>query len=287
MYRKALIEMDDEPRQTCYAPPGLAIHNGDNCILQAERVLEYGRVISLEDVDEEYPKYHTPEILRCATLQDTAKKKENELSSKMAMETVLASATKFELPMRIVSVRYSFDRQLVLVVFTADGRIDFRGMVRDLAGELHARIEMRQIGVRDEAAMVGGIGPCGRKMCCATWLNHFESINVKMAKTQRLSLNPTAISGMCGRLKCCLRYENEQYKECSRGMPRDGAFVDSPDGRGRVVDQNVMMRRVRVQLEDGHQIDCPIDDVCAVPGGGGGGHVPRCNKGCSGKGRHE
>jgi cell fate regulator YaaT (PSP1 superfamily) len=273
MYRKAIIEIAEGQRDVCYGPPGLAVHQGDNCIVQGERMVEYGRIISLEEVDEEYPDHPRPEIVRCATLQDTARMKENELSSKMAMDTVLASAAKFELPIRVVQVRYSFDRELLLVVFTADGRVDFRGMVRDLASELHSRIEMRQIGVRDEAAMVGGIGPCGRKMCCCTWLKNFESINVKMAKQQRLSLNPTAISGMCGRLKCCLRYENEQYRECCRGLPRDGALVDSPGGRGRVVDQNVMLRRLRVQLEDGQQIDCPAEDVWVVPGGGG--HRPR------------
>jgi cell fate regulator YaaT (PSP1 superfamily) len=285
MYRKAIIDIAEDQRQVCYVPPGLAVHNGDNCIVRGERMLDYGRISSLEDVDGDYPEDANPEVVRCATLQDTAKMKENELSSKMAMDSVMASAAKFELPMRIVRVRYSFDRELLLVVFTADGRIDFRGMVRDLASELHTRIEMRQIGVRDEAAMVGGIGPCGRKMCCCTWLNNFESINVKMAKAQRLSLNPTAISGMCGRLKCCLRYENDQYRDACRGMPRDGALVDSPGGRGRVVDQNIMLRRVRVQLENGQQIDCPVEDVCVVPGGGG--HQPRPPRGSHGKGKEE
>jgi len=250
MYRIVTVELELGEHIQCCSPPDLAIHDGDQCIIENDRIQDFGRIIAVKECHDSDQGNRLPTVIRCATLQDQSKAKEVALMSKMAMDTCVAKAEKFELDMRLVRVRYSFDRKILMVTFSAEERVDFRAMVKELASEFHARIEMKQIGVRDEAAMVGGIGPCGRVQCCTLWLKHFESINVKMAKAQRLSLNPGAISGMCGRLKCCLKYEHEQYKACGRRMPRDGATVETPEGRGRIIDQNVMLQKVVVRLEN-------------------------------------
>ncbi|GAG39857.1 unnamed protein product, partial [marine sediment metagenome] len=145
----------------------------------------------------------------------------------------------------------SFDRKVVTISYTAEERVEFQDMVAELSGELHARIEMKQIGVRDAAGITGGLGPCGRRLCCDSWLHKFEAVSVRMAKNQRLSLNPNTISGVCGRLKCCLHFENECYSELGRRLPRDGALVKCPEGKGCVVDKNVLAQRVKVRMEDG------------------------------------
>ncbi len=267
MYRIASVELTPGEEVRCVSPEGLAIHVGDRCILNTSSVLEIGRIVSAVDGVEGALDESMPKIMRCATLQDQAKARENDLMSKMAMDSCEAKAEKLALVMRLVSVRFSFDRKLLTVLYSAEDRVDFRELVKDLATEQHARIEMRQIGVRDEAGMIGGLGPCGRELCCCSWLKKFESINVKMAKNQRLSLNPGAISGMCGRLKCCLRYENEQYREASRGMPREGAMVEGAEGRGCVIDYNTMGRTVRVRLEDDRILDYNVDDIRVLRSG--------------------
>ncbi len=261
MYRIATVEVNVGEEVRCVSPDGLAIHMNDRCVFDTGQVLEIGRIVAVSEGRDGEPDGGMPKVVRCATLQDQAKARENDLMSKMAMDTCQAKADRLELSMRLVRVRYSFDRKLLTVLFSAEERVDFRELIKQLAAELHARIEMRQIGVRDEAALIGGLGPCGRVQCCCSWLQKFESINVKMAKNQRLSLNPGAISGMCGRLKCCLRYENEQYRDASRGMPRDGALVEGPDGKGCVIDQNTMGRTVRVRLEDDRILDYDVDDI--------------------------
>ncbi len=264
MHRIATVEVDQGEQVRCYSAPELAIHQGDQCIFETEKMLDSGRIASVDEKPGDMPRNAHPRLLRCATLQDQAQARETQLRSKMAMDSCAAKARDQKLPLRLVRVRFSFDRKVLMVMFSAEERVDFRQLVKDLSGELHARIEMRQIGVRDEAALIGGMGPCGRVMCCCTWLRNFESINVKMAKTQRLSLNPNAISGMCGRLKCCLRYEHESYLECGRGMPRDGATVECTDGRGFVIDRNILSRTVKVRLEDERVIEYAVDDVRVI-----------------------
>jgi cell fate regulator YaaT (PSP1 superfamily) len=234
------------------------------CIIQVERIVDVGEVKELGDLVEPpagTPHPTLPTVLRCATLQDQAKADDNALRSRMAMDTCQAAIEKYGLDMRLIRVRYSFDRSVLMVTFSAESRVDFRDMVRDLAHELNARIEMEQIGVRDEAGIIGGIGTCGRKLCCCTWLHRFESVNVKMAKAQNLSLNPGAISGMCGRLKCCLRYEYEHYREMARHCPPDGARVSCGEGCGRVFARDILGQRVKVRLEDDRVVDCRVDEL--------------------------
>ena len=266
MYRIAAVEVNVGEEIRCISPDGLAIHVGDRCVIDTGEVLEFGEIMAVADNNEGggCADSSLPKVVRCATLQDQAKFRENDLMGKMAMESCQTKADKLSLSMRLVNVRYSFDRNLLMVQFSAEERVDFRELIKELAAELHTRIEMRQIGIRDEAAMIGGLGTCGRVLCCTSWLQKFESINVKMAKAQRISLNPGAISGMCGRLKCCLRYEYDQYCEASRGMPREGAVVETSDGSGCVVDQNIMERKIRVRLEDKRIFDYDVEDVRVV-----------------------
>lgn len=264
MKRMAYVELDKTWPVKCICPNDLAIREGDKCVITRSRILELGCVVRIEELSQESgekPEDDLPVLVRRATLQDQAKADENNLMQKMASEKCVTSAEKHKLDIKIISARYSFDRSHLTVVFASDERVDFREMIRDLSDDLHARIEMRQIGVRDVAGIVGGMAICGRQLCCCTWIHDFASINVKMAKSQRLSLNPSAISGMCGRLMCCLKYENEQYIEADRCLPRDGASVKCAEGEGCVCGKDIMAQRLMVRLDDNRIINCPADEV--------------------------
>jgi cell fate regulator YaaT (PSP1 superfamily) len=256
------VELSDGTRVVCRKPAELAMAEGDACVLQADRVPEFGRVTRIQEGEPaNLAGKDLPVLLRRATLQDQAKAKENALFGRMAKGTCTEKARKFNLPMKLVRLRYSFDRSVLHVMFSSEERLDFREMAKELASELKARIELRQLGVRDESAIVGGVGPCGRQLCCCSWLKTFESINVKMAKTQHISLNPNAISGMCGRLKCCLRYEFETYRELSRALPREGAIVKAPEGEGEVIEVDVLRQRVRVRMDGNRVLDMNASEV--------------------------
>ena len=263
----AVEEGEGDPVQ-CVCPASVAVHVHDRCIYDTGQVLEIGEITAIRDLepDDEARRHAVSRVVRCETLQDQAKSRENDLMGRMALDNCRKVAAELRLPMRLVRVRYTFDRKMLLVLFAADDRVDFRELVKRLSSELHCRVEMRQIGVRDEAALIGGLGPCGRVQCCCSWLKSFESVNVRMARVQRLSLNPGAISGMCGRLKCCLRYEHDQYREALHGMPREGALVESPDGRAKVIDIVTLARRVRVRLEDDRVMEYDVDDLRMLRG---------------------
>jgi len=265
MDKRVTVEIVPGEQVLCTCPERVAIHIGDCCIFERDGLAESG-LITAESPAPGAEAYDLPVILRCETLQDQSRGRENRLLAKMAEESCKRHISALKLEMRLVRVRYSFDRKLLLVVFAADERIDFRELIKLLAGEFHCRVELRQIGVRDEAACIGGLGPCGQVQCCTQWLRNFASVNVRMARTQGLSLNPQAISGMCGRLKCCLRYEEDQYQEALRGVPREGSHVEGPDGTGRVVELQVLLRRVRVRLEDGRVVTYPASDLRLLHG---------------------
>lgn len=260
--RLAYVEIAGEPRIACLVPSELAIKEKDECVVDDNRVLELGQVVALEetrgDVRRDRP---LPVVLRRATLQDKAQTAETGVRSKMAMSTCAAKVEKLKLPMRLIRVRYSFDRSLVRVVFGADERVDFRELVRELSEELRARVEMRQVGVRDEAGMAGGLGTCGRVLCCASWLHGFESVNVKMAKTQQISLNPVTIGGACGRLKCCLRYEFDCYRDLAQKMPREGSIVRCATGQGMVLARDILGQRLQIRLEDDRVVVAPMGEI--------------------------
>ena len=201
MVRKASVEIDGDRPFDCYGTADQAIHVGDYCILEVNGVPEFGRVVELHETAEDVtPGRGVPKLLHQATLQDQSKAKENELRSKMARDTCAAKAEKEKLQLHLVRVRYSFDRSILHILFTADQNVDVKAMVKELSSELGVRIDMKQIGVRDEAGMIGGVGVCGRSLCCCSWLKKFEPVNMRMAKAQGISMNPSVMSGLCGRL---------------------------------------------------------------------------------------
>lgn len=193
-------------------------------------------------------------ILRKASHYDLAQAERNDMDAKQALQICRKKVRELGLEMKVIHALYAFDRNKLTFLFTADGRVDFRLLVRELAAIFHVRIELRQIGSRDEAKLLGGLGPCGRPLCCSTFLGDFAPVSIKMAKDQGLSLNTTKISGICGRLMCCLTFENDVYEEAKRAMPDYGDEVDTPDGRGRVTGLNFLSRVVRVKLFQQHAV---------------------------------
>ncbi len=261
MYRTAIVRISDDLSERCVSPSDLAIHVDDECIIEFDGILDHGHVASIAEMQGDVPQDLLPKLVRRATLQDQAKIKENALRSKMAADRVSMKVAEQDLTVHLVDVKYSFDMALLRVCFTSDDRIDLYDVISELSNELHARIVIKQIGVRDEAAIVGGMGPCGRRLCCCSWLSDFKSINVKMARAQRMAVNPGAITGMCARLKCCLRYEYDCYTELGNQLPRDGAHVECPDGCGRVVDKNILAQRIKVRMEDDRLLEYGPEEV--------------------------
>ena len=232
-----------------FDPEKLDLDIGDCVIVETARGLEYGEIASPPgEVCEKSVVQPLKKVIRIADEQDTVKHEENLKKKQSALDICQKKIDARGLEMKLIDVEYTFDNTKVIFYFTADGRVDFRELVKDLASVFKMRIELRQIGVRDEAKMLGGIGTCGRGLCCHTWLPDFEPVSIKMAKTQGLSLNPAKISGICGRLMCCLKYENEAYGALKAGLPDNGERVRTPDGPGIVVDTNVLREQVKVRL---------------------------------------
>ncbi len=220
-----------------------------NVIVETARGMEFGTVTAgPKEVDESEIVLPLKKIVRIAGEADVRQHEENVKKKERAIALCQEKVDKHALEMKLIDVEYTFDNSKIIFYFTADGRVDFRELVKDLAGVFKMRIELRQIGVRDEAKMMGGIGICGKSLCCATWLADFEPVSIKMAKVQNLSLNPTKISGICGRLMCCLKYENSTYVELRKGMPDTSERVKTPDGVGIVVESNILEGKVKVRL---------------------------------------
>lgn len=227
----------------------MPIEIGDYVIVETARGVEYGKVASRSnEIDDEDVVLPLKKIIRLADEGDRERVKENEQEANEAFDVCVEKITEHQLDMRLVDVEYTFDRNKIVFYFTAEGRVDFRNLVKDLAAIFRTRIELRQIGVRDEAKMLGGIGPCGRMLCCSTFLGDFEPVSIKMAKDQNLSLNPSKISGLCGRLMCCLKYENDAYEEAKALMPDLGKQVVTQDGVGKVVGLNLLERVLQVNI---------------------------------------
>ena len=233
-----------------FDPDGFKLKKGDRVIVETARGVECGEIaMDNRDVSDDEIVKPLKKLLRVATKEDLDKVAENKKKEKSAFEICEKKIAKHNLDMKLVDIEYTFDNSKILFYFTADGRVDFRELVKDLAGVFHTRIELRQIGVRDESKMLGGIGICGRPFCCGTFLGDFQPVTVKMAKEQGLSLNPTKISGTCGRLMCCLKYEQDAYEHLLRITPKIGAIVETPEGRGRVVDFNLLRGNLKIQLD--------------------------------------
>lgn len=235
----------------------------DHVIVETARGIEYGKVVianKLVDIDDVV--LPLKKVIRVA---DDADKRNVEKNKKMAQEALTICLEKIDnhkLEMNLVDVEYTFDRNKVIFYFTAEGRIDFRELVKDLAAKFKTRIELRQIGVRDEAKLLGGIGPCGRMLCCSTFLGDFEPVSIKMAKDQSLSLNPSKISGLCGRLMCCLKYENDVYENAKQNLPDVGEYVVTKSGEGKVESLNILEKTVRIELtETGGIVEFSLDEI--------------------------
>ncbi|MFC1461445.1 stage 0 sporulation family protein [Verrucomicrobiota bacterium] len=263
MFRLLDVSCDDSRLLKCFSSADLAIGKGDACVVQGDKLLEFGHVTGIveKEGESESSVRGLPVVLRRATLQDQSKASENILFSKTARRLCEEKIQELELGMVLVRVHYSFDRSRLTVDFTAGERVDFRQLVQTLATETHARVEMRQIGVRDAAGIMGGMAPCGRRLCCSEWLKEFDNIHIRMAKIQGLSLSPTTINGMCGRLKCCLRFENNCYRDMVRELPREGSRVACPEGSGKVVSTYVLSQRVKVLVDDQRVMEFDASDV--------------------------
>jgi len=252
MYEVVQIRLREAGKITYFSPGGMHLRVGEYVIVEADRGLDYGQVLAAtealldSDIDEPLKK-----IIRKANPWDIHQIDKNKKKIREVMDACSKKIQERKLPMKLIDAEFSFDRSKIIFYFTAEGRVDFRDLVKDLANVFKARIELKQIGVRDEAKILGGLGPCGRALCCATYLKDFEPVTIKMAKEQNLPLNPTKISGLCGRLMCCLGYEHKTYKELMKGLPREGEILKTEKGSGKVISVNALKRSVTVELEDG------------------------------------
>ena len=243
-----------------FDPLDLVINKGNYVVVETARGIEFGEcVIGIKEISENDIIAPLKSVLRVATDEDVEKHFQNKEKEKQAFDICLKKIDEHKLVMKLIDVEYTFDNNKVIFYFTADGRVDFRELVKDLATIFKTRIELRQIGVRDEAKMLGGLGPCGRPMCCSTFLGDFASVSIKMAKEQNLSLNPTKISGICGRLMCCLNYEQSTYEDIRKRLPKVGSLVKTEYGKGYVVDNNIVKESVKVRIKKGE--DEVIEDI--------------------------
>ena len=234
-----------------FSPGEFEIKQGDHVIVETARGIEYGRVVSApKEVDDDSVVQPLKSVIRIATEQDEKTVEKNRQKEKEAFKICQEKIRKHGLDMKLIEAEYTFDNNKVLFYFTADGRIDFRELVKDLAAVFRTRIELRQIGVRDEAKMLGGLGICGKPFCCASFMGEFQPVSIKMAKEQGLSLSPVKISGTCGRLMCCLKYEQEAYTDLLKHTPKVGAIVNTPEGRGLVVENNLIAGTLKVKLNN-------------------------------------
>ena len=245
------VRFKDNGKTYYFDPADTPIQTGDYVIVETARGVECGEVVQgvKEIADSAVPKALKP-ITRMADSVDVRRMRQNREDEKRAYRTCQECIARHGLEMKLVEAEYTLDRSKIMFYFTADGRVDFRELVKDLAGIFHTRIELRQIGVRDESKMIGGLGICGQPFCCSRFLKDFQPVSIKMAKEQGLSLNPTKISGACGRLMCCLKYEHEAYAELQKVTPRQGSVVDTPEGRGKVISTQMLRGTCKVQLDD-------------------------------------
>lgn len=234
-----------------FDPINLDVCKNMDIVVETARGLEYGTiVVGPKEISKDELISPLKPIIRIATEEDTKIYLENKEKAKETFEVCQQKIKQHDLTMFLIDCEYTFDRNKLIFYFTAEGRIDFRELVKDLASIFKTRIELRQIGVRDEAKSIGGLGPCGRALCCSSWLGDFQPVSIKMAKDQSLSLNPTKISGICGRLFCCLKYEHDVYAEAIEKMPVVGALVKVEDGKGKVVETNPLLEQVKIEFND-------------------------------------
>ena len=263
MYKVVGIRFKKAGKIYYFDPGELALEVGQYVIVETARGIEYGKVVvPVKEVEESDIVLPLKQVLRQADEKDNVQVTQNAEDSGRAFELATEKILLHNLEMKLVDVEYTFDRNKIIFYFTAEGRVDFRELVKDLASVFRTRIELRQIGVRDEAKMLGGIGPCGRMLCCSTFLGDFEPVSIKMAKDQNLSLNPSKISGLCGRLMCCLKYENDEYEEARAKLPDIGHTIVTPEGKGKVVGLNILEYLMQVELfEEKRVLEYTLDEI--------------------------
>ena len=253
-----------------FDPADMNIQKDTYVVVETARGIEFGEcVIGIKEINENDIVSPLKSVLRIATNEDIEKHFKNKDKEKDAFDICLKKIQEHGLTMKLIDVEYTFDNNKVIFYFTADGRVDFRDLVKDLATIFKTRIELRQIGVRDEAKMLGGLGPCGRPMCCSSFLGDFASVSIKMAKEQNLSLNPTKISGICGRLMCCLNYEQSTYEDIRKRMPKVGSIVKTSEGTGEVFSNNIVKDSIKVKLKKGEEEvleEFKIDNIELIKG---------------------
>lgn len=263
-----------------FDPVDFEIEKNIDVVVETARGLEYGKiVVGPKEIEEEKLISPLKPIIRIATEEDKAIYRENKEKAKETFEICQQKIKEHGLTMFLIDCEYTFDRNKLIFYFTAEGRIDFRELVKDLASIFKTRIELRQIGVRDEAKSIGGLGTCGRKLCCSSWLGDFQPVSIKMAKDQSLSLNPTKISGICGRLFCCLKYEHDVYVEAIEKMPVVGSVVKVENQKGKVIEINPLLEQIKIEFNDKTIKTCLREEVKVL-------HVPKkCENGCCGGGK--
>ena len=260
-----------------FDPVDFEIEENMDVVVETARGLEYGTiVVGKKEIDEESLVSPLKPIIRIATEEDTKIYKENKEKAKETFDLCLEKIKEHNLTMYLIDCEYTFDRNKLIFYFTAEGRIDFRELVKDLASIFKTRIELRQIGVRDEAKSIGGLGPCGRSLCCSSWLGDFQPVSIKMAKDQSLSLNPTKISGICGRLFCCLKYEHDVYVEAIEKVPPVGAIVKVDGNKGKVIETNPLLEQAKIEFNDKTIKICMKDEIKVL-------QAPKKCDGCCGK----
>ena len=260
-----------------FDPVDFEIEENMDVVVETARGLEYGTiVVGKKEIDEESLVSPLKPIIRIATEEDTKIYKENKEKAKETFDLCLEKIKEHNLTMYLIDCEYTFDRNKLIFYFTAEGRIDFRELVKDLAAIFKTRIELRQIGVRDEAKSIGGLGPCGRSLCCSSWLGDFQPVSIKMAKDQSLSLNPTKISGICGRLFCCLKYEHDVYVEAIEKVPPVGAIVKVDGNKGKVIETNPLLEQATIEFNDKTIKICMKDEIKVL-------QAPKKCDGCCGK----
>jgi cell fate regulator YaaT (PSP1 superfamily) len=255
------VVFDEGGRTYFFSPDNLDLKKGIEVIVETERGLQFAKTVT--DIREEKSKniiLPLKRVLRIATNEDITEYKRNIKDAKQAIEDCNRLIKKHNLDMRLLDATFTFDRKQLIFHFLADNRVDFRDLAKDLAQIYKTRIELRQIGVRDKAKTAGGIGPCGRLLCCSKFLTDFDSVSINMAKNQNLALNPSKINGVCGRLLCCLNYEDENYKELKKGLPELGKKIQTEKGEGKVVAVDILKRTYRVYVEDYGYIDKALGD---------------------------
>ena len=243
------IRLNDHGRVYYFSPNGYKLKTNVTVIVETEQGLQFGKVVKENiPIDEKFLKSELKKVIRISSKSDYQKHLKNLKDAKEALNTCRKLVNKKELNMRIIDASYTFDRDKLIFRFLADNRIDFRELAKELASIYKVRIELRQIGVRDKAKEVGGVGPCGQKLCCARFLKDLDAVSINMAKNQNISLNPTKINGVCGRLLCCLKYEDENYKEIRKKLPKVGETVDTEYGKGKVISLELIKKQYKVDI---------------------------------------